>query len=62
EAHATMACMAEDYETALARACREQPAPHPGWPAHLTADGTELAQRIGASFGVPLAWLPVKYI
>jgi len=57
ETHATLACMAEDYEAALALASREPPTIHARWPAHLTEDGTGLARHLAASVGVPLAWL-----
>lgn len=60
ETHATMAHMTDDYEAAIAHARAESPTPHPGWPAHLRADGSARAHHLAASIGVSLDWLAAR--
>lgn len=55
--HATPDLMARDYEALLERTRRSEPNPHPQWPAHLVADGTERARAIARHVGVALEWL-----
>ena len=55
--HATVEIMAQDYEELLERTRTALPNPHPEWPAHLVADGTEQARAIADHMGVALDWL-----
>jgi glycosyltransferase involved in cell wall biosynthesis len=55
--HQTVEIMAQDYEALLERTREATPNPHPRWPAHLVADGTQRARAIAAHMGVPLDWL-----
>jgi glycosyltransferase involved in cell wall biosynthesis len=55
--HATIEIMAQDYEALLERTRTSGPNPHPLWPAHLVADGTEQARAIAGHVGVRLDWL-----
>ncbi|MBI4886798.1 MAG: hypothetical protein HY824_06875 [Acidobacteria bacterium] len=52
-AHATTTRAADAWETILAEAAALGPPPRPaGWPAHLTADGTDRARAILAEYDV----------
>lgn len=55
--HATVEVMASDYEAMLERTRTSEAKPHPPWPAHLVANGTELAREIAGHMGVALDWL-----
>jgi len=57
--HATVELMAQDYERELARAAvLPDPARPPGWPAHLSADGTSMARALAAEVGTPFPFDP----
>jgi glycosyltransferase involved in cell wall biosynthesis len=55
--HQTIEIMAQDYEGLLERTRISPPTPHPRWPAHLVANGTQQAQAIASHVGVALDWL-----
>jgi hypothetical protein len=53
----TLACMADDYGRTIARALARPVVRSPGLPAHLEADGTELARRMTSELGVDVDFL-----
>ena len=56
--HATVPGAADAWQHILREAVALDPPPHPvGWPAHLTADGTERARDILREFGVTVDFL-----
>jgi glycosyltransferase involved in cell wall biosynthesis len=55
--HHTLACMADDYDRAIARALGRAGGRRPGLPPHLEADGTGLARRVTADLGVDVDFL-----
>ena len=56
--HATVELMAEDYDALLVQTPSAKAVSRPGWPPHLTSDGTQRARAIGREMGVALDWLP----